>query len=241
MARGIDERHNENRRPKTMDEWIKIGKVDRRQGYIDALVEQNKDMYPNDTEYNPETDPYHKDMLPTAKAVTYGRTYQTPSGKWGFEWENRAHPEDNAGATDQVLSNKSDLRGFISAMRDMDSLSSAADTYYSSMRRASAMEHYGEDYNAYRAWEAGEIPDERDDEPAPYVAPEGWVAWPNGLAISNVEGTRHRLTEEFNTPAAARRRGRKLHSGQKYKYKDHEYQSDIDLSYPYEVTGMQHL
>lgn len=263
MARGKDESRNENRRPKRMNDWHNMGTVDRRQGYIDALVEKNKDNYamkvsfadpedhplPTESEYldayNPETYSDHKNMLPTGRAVTYGRTYQTPSGKWGFEWENRVHPEDHGKETDPLWSNKKGLQGYISALRNMDSVSDAADVYYSSMRRDAAKEHYGDDYNAYRAWEAGEIPEERD-EPAPYKAPEGWVAWPSSgnrapLAISNVEGTRHRLTQEFNTPSAARRAGRKLHKGQNYPYKDHENQTELDLSYPSEVTGFQHL
>ena len=223
MARGNDERHNENRRPKQLDKWHRMGTVDRRQSYL---------------ENNPNAEDYE---LPTDRAQTFGRPYQTPSGKWGFEWEHRKHLDDIGDAPAEAWSNKKDLQDYISVLRNMDSMSSAGDAYYSSMRRDAAKEYYGDDYNAYRAWEAGEIPEDRD-EPTTYEAPEGWVAWPRGgsfppYAISNVEGTTHRLTQEFKTPSAARRAGRKFLNAVPHR----DGSTKADLALPTNITGYQSL
>ena len=152
MARGNDEAHNPNRRPSRSMKWHNMGTIDRRQSYLEA---------------NPDAQDYE---LPTDRAQTFGRPYQTLSGKWGFEWEHRKHLDDIGDAPAEAWSNKEDLQEYISAHRNLDSVSSAADSYYESMRRDAVKEYYGDDYNAYRAWEAGEIPEDRD-EPAPYKAP----------------------------------------------------------------------
>lgn len=224
MARGKDESRNENRRPKRMDDWHNMGTVDRRQSYL---------------ENNPDAEDYE---LPTDRAQTFGRPYQTPSGKWGFEWEHRKHPDDIGDAPAEAWSNKESLQGWIQAYTNMDSQAGAGDAYYSSMRRDAAKEHYGDDYNAYRAWEAGEIPEERD-EPAPYKTPEGWVGWYSSnrskppIAVSSAEGTRHRLTQEFNTPSAARRAGRKLLNDVPYG----DGRTRLDYALPGNLTGRQYL
>jgi len=265
MARGNDESRNPNRRPKRSTEWHNMGMVDRRQGYINELVQQNKDDYasesynyneypeefegrsfPTEAEYlaahNPETYEDYQRRLPTDRAQTFGRPYQTPSGNYGFEWEHRQHPDDIGDASPEPFSNKTSLEQYKTAMYNIDSVGDVGDSYYRSERRRAAEEHYGEDYNEYRAWQAGEIPEETD-EPAPYEAPEGWVAWYQSsrrkppIAISNVEGTRHRLTQEFKTPSAARRAGRALLNEKLFGSQT----GRLDQALPYNLTGMQYL
>ena len=87
--------------------WHNMGTIDRRQSYLEA---------------NPDAQDYE---LPTDRAQTFGRPYQTLSGKWGFEWEHRKHLDDIGDAPAEAWSNKEDLQEYISAHRNLDSVSSA--------------------------------------------------------------------------------------------------------------------
>lgn len=222
MARGIDESRNPNRQVGP-DKWHRIKMLDRTtpERWVAA------GGYKGDLQYNP---------IAKRKAAVYGRPYEVSPGKYGFEWEYRDVD------TGEALSNTSNLE----RMREIESIeasnASMADSYYRSARDDAAREHYGLDYNEYRAWKAGEGPEEDYLERELYQDPEGWQSWssdkhyvgePKGNHLSNVEGTRHRLKDVYGSRSQARRQGRKFLNSKDY-YGRTGY---IQYHEPEETTG----
>ena len=225
MARGNDESRNPNRQVGP-DKWHRMGMLDRTtpEGYL-AAGGQERDLYETrlskfvpEAAYDPDVDHEFEQVPTTAalakrKAVVYGRPYEVSPGKYGFEWEYR-DPD-----TGEPMSNAKNIASHREMERLEASNASMADSYHDRARDDAAKEHYGLDYNEYRAWKAGEGPEEDYSGKRLYQDPEGWKSWsmdkhyvgePKGNHLSNVEGTRHRLKDVYDSRNQARRQGRKF-------------------------------